>query len=327
MSKQSNYELFEELGRGENSVVHRAYDLVLGRDVAIKTLTPESSSNSSPANVQRSEQFLKEAGFLAQFEHENVLRIHAVDQERGWIIMELMKGTLESQIAAAPMHADMVRSVLRQMLNALDFLHQKNKVHGAVRPSNILINEHGTVKLSDFEASSRDGELRAPSGSKKYLSPELIRSDFGEFGPAVDLYCLGFTVLELLTGAKFNSLFPGTGEGAIDADVAWLRWHSSEEPMRSVREIDKSIPDDLAAVIDGLLKKPVDERPQTAAAVLALLDETPLVPVAVPDAASPVQRQEDVQKILPTKAVKLPPFSWSVPVPTAFVSECKVSHQ
>jgi mitogen-activated protein kinase kinase 5 len=61
------------------------------------------------------------------------------------------------------------------MLGALDFLHQKEKVHGSVRPSNVLINEQGTVKLSDFEASSRDGELRAPQGSKKYLAPELIR--------------------------------------------------------------------------------------------------------------------------------------------------------
>ncbi|MFK7822239.1 MAG: SUMF1/EgtB/PvdO family nonheme iron enzyme, partial [Planctomycetaceae bacterium] len=305
MAKQSNYELFEELGRGENSVVHRAYDLVLGRDVAIKKLTADSGSAPGQSNDQRAKRFLKEAGFLAQFEHENVLRIHAVDQDNGWIIMELMKGTLSSQIAAEPMPADMVRSVLRQMLSALDFLHQKDKVHGAVRPSNILINDQGTVKLSDFEASTRDGELRAPTGSKKYLAPELIKSDFGAFGPAVDLYCLGFTVLELLTGKKFNSLFPGTGEGAIDADVAWLRWHSSDDPMQPVKKIDSSIPDDLATVIDQLLKKPVAERPQSAAEVVKLLDKKPLVPVQVPDAAAPKITQEDVQKILPTKAVKL----------------------
>ena len=190
-------------------------------------------------------------------------------------------------------------------MNALDFLHQKEKVHGAVRPSNILINEHGAVRLSDFEASSRDGELRVPKGSKKYLAPELIRSDFGKFGPAVDLYCLGFTALELLTGKKFDSLFPGTGEGAIDADVAWLRWHSSDEAMKPVKEIAADVPDDLARVIDCLLQKHVAERPVDAAAVLKLLNDAPLVPVQVVESKIKTTKQQNVSAILPSKAVKL----------------------
>lgn len=305
MANHPNYELFEELGSGENSVVFRAWDLALSRDVAIKELKSEPGSDGGQADAKRIKQFLKEASFLAQFEHENVLRIHTVDQNRGWIVMELMKGSLASQIESEPMPADTVRSVLRQMLGALSFLHQKDKVHGAVRPSNILINEHGTVKLSDFEASSLDGELPVPKGSKKYLAPELIRSDFGSFGPAVDLYCLGFTALELLTGKKFDSLFPGTGDGAINADVAWLRWHSSDEPMKSVKQIAAKVPDDLARVIDQLLKKSVEDRPQSAAKVLKLLDDAPLVPVKVPVQVSPASKKENVKAILPTNAVKL----------------------
>jgi serine/threonine protein kinase/WD40 repeat protein/formylglycine-generating enzyme required for sulfatase activity len=300
MAKSTNYELFEELGRGENSVVYRAWDLALSRDVAIKEFVSEDNADGQKVDPQRINQFLGEAKFLAQFEHENVLRIHTVEQDRGWIVMELMKGSLASQIASEPMKPDTVRSVLRQMLGALDFLHQKEKVHGSVRPSNVLINEQGTVKLSDFEASSRDGELRAPQGSKKYLAPELIRSEFGDFGPAVDLYCLGFTALELLTGKNFDSLFPGTGEGAIDADVAWLRWHSSDEAMRPIKEIVPGVPDDLAGVIDQLLLKPVEQRPKDAAAVLKLLDDAPLVPVEV---VQPVANPEKKSKAQPTPAV------------------------
>ncbi|MFK7769456.1 MAG: SUMF1/EgtB/PvdO family nonheme iron enzyme [Mariniblastus sp.] len=307
MAKHPNYEILETLGRGENSIVYRAWDVALGRDVAIKEFTSEAGSDGGQSDVQRIGQFLQEASFLAQFEHENGLRIHTVDQDRGWIVMELMKGSLTNQIAAQPMPADTVRSVLRQMLNALDFLHQKDKVHGAVRPSNILINENGAVRLSDFEASSRDGELRVPTGSKKYLAPELIRSEFGEFGPAVDLYCLGFTALELLTGKKFDSLFPGTGEGAIDADVAWLRWHSSDEAMRPVAEIAPDVPSDLASVIDQLLKKTVGDRPHDAAEVLKLLNDAPLVPVQVIESQKKTKstKQTDLQAILPSKAVKL----------------------
>ena len=269
--------------------------MALGRDVAIKEL-----AESGRKDTRRLKQFVKEASFLAQFEHENILRIHSVDQERGWIVMELMKGTLASQVADEPMPADTVRSVMRQILGALDFLHQKNKVHGAVRASNILINDVGTVKLSDFEAADMAGELRAPTGSKKHLAPELIRTEFGTFGPTTDLYCLGFTALELLAGPNFASFFPGTGEGAIDEDVAWLRWHSSDEALPPVKQLCPNTPDDLAEVIDQLLSKNVADRPQSVAAVLEQLSEQAFIPVIVKDA---------VPSISPTPVAPPPPAS------------------
>lgn len=277
MSENPAYELFEELGAGEHTVVYRGYDVDLGRDIAIKQLDERSRGD-----VRRAEQFLKEAGFLAQFEHENILRIYSVDRERGWIVMELMQGTLASQIANSPLPPDTVRSVMRQILTALEFLHDKHKVHGAVRPSNILVNDRGIAKLSDFEATDSNAELRAPTGSKKHLAPELIRPEFGEFGPTVDLYCLGFTALELLTGPRFESLFPGTGKGAIDADVAWLRWHSSDEPLESVSTLCPQVPTDLANVIDRLLSKNTSDRPQSAAETLEMLSEQAFIPVVVP---------------------------------------------
>ncbi len=114
MQSHPNYELFEELGRGANTVVYRAYDLSLGREVAIKELDESSRRDS-----RQRERFLREAQFLAQFEHDNVLRVYSVDPERGWIIMELMKGTLASKIDAGPSDPDLVRSVVKQTLDAL----------------------------------------------------------------------------------------------------------------------------------------------------------------------------------------------------------------
>src|SRR6185312_9396496 len=201
MNQHPAYELFEELGRGANTVVFRSYDLSLGREVAIKEL--DENSRRDP---RQREQFLREAQFLAQFEHDNVLRVYSVDPERGWIIMELMRGTLASKIDQGASDPDLVRSVLKQ--------------------------------------TAVGGELRAPTGSKKYLAPELIRPEFGDFGPPTDLYCLGFTALELLKGPQFDSLFPGTGKGAIDADIAWLRWHSSPENLAPTKKLVKHIPDD-----------------------------------------------------------------------------------
>lgn len=285
MNQHPAYELFEELGRGANTVVFRSYDLSLGREVAIKEL--DENSRRDP---RQREQFLREAQFLAQFEHDNVLRVYSVDTERGWIVMELMKGTLAQIIAAGPSDPDLVRSVLKQTLDALAFLHEKNKVHGTVRPTNLLINDTGRVKLSEFEQTAAGGELRAPKGSKKYLAPELIKPEFGDFGPSLDLYCLAFTALELLKGPQFETLFPGTGKGAIDADIAWLRWHSSPDDLPPTKKLVKNLPDDLAHVLDRMLKKRVADRPQSAQEVLKDLADRPLiaVPVAgVEDAGDP----------------------------------------
>jgi serine/threonine protein kinase/formylglycine-generating enzyme required for sulfatase activity len=276
MNQHPAYELFEELGRGVNTVVFRSYDLSLGREVAIKEL--DENSRRDP---RQREQFLREAQFLAQFEHDNVLRVYSVDTERGWIVMELMKGTLASIIAAGPSDPDLVRSVLKQTLDALAFLHEKDKVHGTVRPTNLLINDTGRVKLSEFEQTAAGGELRAPKGSKKYLAPELIKPEFGDFGPPLDLYCLAFTALEMLKGPQFESLFPGTGKGAIDADIAWLRWHSSPEDLASTKKLVKNIPDDLAHVLDRMLKKRVADRPQSAQEVLKELADRPLIAVPI----------------------------------------------
>lgn len=300
MNQHPNYELFEELGCGENTVVFRAYDLSLGREVAIKEL--DESGRRDPRHRER---FLREAQFLAQFEHDNVLRVYSVDTERGWIIMEMMKGTLESVIAGGPSDPDLVRSVLKQTLEALAFLHEKNKVHCAVRPSNLLINDAGRVKLSEFEQTDAGGEIRVPTGSKKYLAPELIRPDFGSFGPPLDLYCLGFAALEMLKGPKFESLFPGTGKGAIDADTAWLRWHSSPDALEPTRKLVKGIPDDLARVLDHMLQKRVADRPQSAQEVLKELADRPLVPVPVAGATDADEPQVDRALALAPGVVKV----------------------
>jgi formylglycine-generating enzyme required for sulfatase activity/predicted Ser/Thr protein kinase len=311
MTSQSAYELFEELGRGANTVVYRSYDLSLGREVAIKEL-----SEAGRRDPRHRERFLREAQFLAQFEHDNVLRVYSVDQERGWIIMELMKGTLASKIAEGPSDPDLVRSVLKQTLEALAFLHEKNKVHGTVRPTNLLYNDMGRVKLSEFEQTAVGSELRAPTGSKKYLAPELIKPEFGDFGPPTDLYCLGFTALELLKGPQFESLFPGTGKGAIDADIAWLRWHSSPEELASTKKLIKGLPDDLAHVLDRMLKKRVSDRAQTAKEVLKDLADRPLVPVQV--AADADEGDQAMQAPLaPGKVRTLAPGQQPVVPPSA----------
>lgn len=286
-----NYELFEEIGRTKTTVVYRAFDLTLGRDVAIKELT--TAGKSDP---QRQERFLREAQYLAQTEHPGMLRIHTVVAEKGWIVMERMKGNLAAQIQHAAIESTTVRSILRQLLSALEFLHGRGKLHGSIRPSNILIDDAGSVRLSDFEQIDLDGELRMPTSSKKYLAPEWIRSEFGDLGKASDLYCLGFTALELLAGPNFDSLVLDSQAASVDSDVAWLRKHSSEEAFPSTASLIPGVPSDLATTIDELLKKQVSDRPASASEVLEKLDDQAVIAIEpVPAvAAAPVPMSVDM---------------------------------
>src|SRR5262245_11696118 len=104
MSSPSTFELLDVIGRGDDTIVHRAYDLLLNREVAIKELV-----KTIPKNSRRMDRFLREAQFLAQFEHDNIVRIYSVDHQQGWIVMELLKGTLAALIAERPSHPDLVR--------------------------------------------------------------------------------------------------------------------------------------------------------------------------------------------------------------------------
>ena len=312
MKFHPDYELFEEIGRGQGTVVHRAHDLTLGRDVAIKTLIDEVAGQ----DPERKGHFLREAQFLAQYEHENILRIYSVDSERTWIIMELMQATLAAQVAQQAMEPKVVRSVLRQALRALDFLHRKQKIHAAIRPSNLLINGEGFVKLSDFEETHVDTELTVPLDGGKYLAPELLRADQSPIQPSLDLYSLGFTALELLTGPRFDSLFSGTGQDAIDANTAWMRWHNSDEKMTPVAQLVNGIPQDIADLIDLLICKSVVDRPESAKDALELLETRPITPVVVDTGVGNAEYVSDVRQIsAPVSIVEGPDTMQPAPRP------------
>ena len=279
MASSPTYELLQEIGRSEFATVHRARDFMLKRYVAVKEL--HERFRQDPA---RMEQFWEEAQFLANLEHPNIVQVFGVDKDQGWLILELMRGSLNDKLTEGPLPPDLVRSVLRQALEALQFLHKRNRLHGSVKPSNLLINDEGWIKLSDSAGVSMGGEMRRPTGTPKYLAPELLNPQFGAVGPGVDLYALGFTALELLKGRQFDGLFKGVGADAADAGLGWLRWHSSlTESLPPVREVVPGVPPDLAAVIDRLIVKRVGDRYATAADAVRDLEERPIQLVDLPD--------------------------------------------
>ena len=281
-----DYEILRELSRSDSAVVYEAYDRSLRRYVAIKQLNEQLR-----ADPRQSELFWHEARFLASLVHENVCRVYSVDEQQAWIVMEMMNGSLDQRLAEGPLPSDLVRSILRQALQGLKYLHEQGKLHGEIKPSKLLLDD-GCIKLSASAGFSIGGEFRRPSGTQKYVAPELLRPEvFGDVGPGVDLYCLGLTALELLMGDNFSTAFKGVQD--VSDDLAWMRWHCSpSETLPELEQLIPKLPQDLAKTLSRMLAKPVSARYDSAEAALKDLEEKPIILVDVPQAADTNTRRE-----------------------------------
>ena len=127
-----------------------------------------------------------------------------------------MRGSLSQGATGEPIDLDFLRILLIDCLSALHFLHANGVIHGDIKPSNMLVDGRNRVKIGDFglarRASNEGGSLL--KGTTKYMAPELIHPQFGEVGPASDLYSLGFSAYELMCGRSSSRSFPAWGPSA-----------------------------------------------------------------------------------------------------------------
>lgn len=263
------YEILGQIAVGDFATIYRARDRELLREVAIKQI-----HNQYLADPRQLERFWREAQLLASLQHPHIITIYDVVRPRGWLVMELMQGSLRDLVRDEPLDVDFVRTVLASCLDALRFLHAQGILHGDIKPSNVLIDRDGRVKLGDFglarRATSQEGSLL--KGTTKYLAPEVVSAQFGEVGPASDLYSLGFMAYELLCGSRFRDLFPGLASFGRDEQLAWLMWHSAPDlRLPPVQRVLQGVPADLARVIDRLVQKEQSQRFSSAEEALAQL--------------------------------------------------------
>ena len=177
------YELLEFLGGGM-SHVYRARDTAIGRQVAIKILTPEACQD--PDAKAR---FLQEARMAGNIEHENIIRIHDYGEEQGrpFIVMEFLVGE-DLRHAIRDNHAGDISNRLRIALDiarALEYIHSKKIIHRDIKPDNVHIDASGKVKLMDFGIAKAEGlhltRTGFAVGTPYYMSPEQVRGE-----PATD---------------------------------------------------------------------------------------------------------------------------------------------
>ena len=252
------YELEEEIGRGGMGAVWRGQDTRLGRTVALKRLG-EVGTADGPGR----ERAHREALLAAQLNHANIVSVHdLVEDDEGWtwLVMEHVPGiTLSQAIAKGSLQTEAIARIGRQVAEALAAAHAAGISHRDVKPSNILLTEDGTAKLSDFGIARGEGDAAITrtgqvTGSPAYLPPEVARGKSG--GPAGDMWSLGATLFHAAAG---HTPYAGEGDG-----VAVL--------FRIVHEAPPRLTDrgDLTAVVSNLMSVEPAERPDAASTAISL---------------------------------------------------------
>ena len=266
----AGYRLVRELGRGGMGVVALAIRLADGMPVALKTITPQSAA--TPADLGR---FMREASILRELDHPHIVGLRDMGQAEGRLLiaMDYVRGTNAADLLGEhPSGLPIGRAValVCQLLDALDYAHAKQFVHRDIKPANLLVAEGDLLKLADFglarvyQSSSFSGLTMQGDygGTYPFMPPEQI-TRFRESQPANDLYSVGATLYNLLTG-RYIYDFPATIEGRV---LMLLQ----EDPI-PIRSRCADIPPALAAAIHRALAREPADRFASARAMKEALD-------------------------------------------------------
>ena len=198
-----NYRVIKKIGQGGMGHVYVAEDLSLGRLVALKVLAPYLVED--PEILER---FRFEARSQARLIHPNITMVYSFleEDEKAYLVLEFVDGeTLESRInREGRIAAKETGAIFRKILDAMGYAHSKGVIHRDIKPGNIAFTSDGNVKIMDFGIAlniAESGRLTRTGhvlGTPHYMAPEQILSQ--EVTAAADIYALGITLFEMLTG-------------------------------------------------------------------------------------------------------------------------------
>jgi len=282
------YRILRELGRGAMGVVHLAEDPVLGRKLAIKTITLPADARERAEYEAR---FMQEAKAAGALNHPNIITVHDVGRENdvAFMALEFLEGVeLGKLMAQRRLPVPILLDFGAQVAEGLAFAHQAGVIHRDIKPANIMIVRGTQVKIMDFGiARMRQSQVKTQTGmmlgSPRYMSPEQVNGD--NIDPRSDIFTLGVLLYEMASG-----LPPFDG-----ADFFQLVYNIAGTPHKPLNRVIPGLPDQLTAIVDRALQKDPVARYQGAGdlardlrALKAVIEQAETTGTPLPAASPPV---------------------------------------
>ncbi|HEU5065453.1 MAG TPA: protein kinase [Gaiellaceae bacterium] len=245
------YELEQLVGSGGMSNVFRAHDRLLERTVALKILHEQYTRDDDYV-----ERFRREARAVAKLAHPNIVTVIDRGEQDGrqFIVFEYVDGpNLKDLTRDGPLEVHEAIGLTLQVAHALSFAHERGLVHRDVKPQNVLLNEDGQAKVTDF-GIARSLDMQGVTqtgtvlGTSDYIAPEQARGQ--RVDPKTDIYSLGAVLYELLVGDV-----PFSGDNFVAVAMRHLN-----EPVPSVLEHRPDCPPRLDFAIQRAMAKDPDDR-------------------------------------------------------------------
>ncbi|MEA5026179.1 MAG: Stk1 family PASTA domain-containing Ser/Thr kinase [Erysipelotrichaceae bacterium] len=227
------YIIVRSLGQGGMADVYLAMDTVLNREVAVKVLRGELSSD--PVSLLR---FQREANAASTINHPNIVEIYDVGEWDGkqYIVMEYVRGKTLKQLISyrGAIEQREAVAIMKQLVEATMVAHQNNIIHRDIKPQNVLVKDDGTIKITDFGIALAQDAIQLTQtdsvmGSVHYLAPEVARGETATIQS--DIYALGIVMYELLTGEV-----PFRAETAVQVAMKHM-----QEDVPSIRDTNATI--------------------------------------------------------------------------------------
>ncbi len=261
---EGRYELLNPLGSGGMAVVYRAMDNRLNRYVAVKIMRPELAMNE-----KFRQRFQTESRAIAKLNHPNIVGVFDVSHSESieYIVMEMLDGVNLKQYLRdnGPLDVKKTLAFSTQIASALSHAHSNGIVHRDIKPQNIIVINDDTVKVADFGIANLQSEVpnveNEAIGSVHYISPEQAKGLPAD--ERSDIYSLGIVMYEMLSGQ-----LPFDGDD--DRDIALKHLSAVPTPLR---DIIPSIPEQMAEIVMKAMNPSLDERYQSADALLADLEK------------------------------------------------------
>lgn len=202
------YQVKEEIGRGQSTVVYRAFDMEAHREVAVKVLAVEQAPD-----ISQRVHFKRELKMIASLEHPAIVPVYDVGEQdnQPYFVMRYMAGGSLAQLIAAKgrLSLEETARIIDRIASALDHAHKQHIIHRDIKPDNILFDLDGNPYISDFgvakpaatsDASPSEGQVGTPG----YMSPEQMHQETVD--ERSDVYSLGVVIYQMLTGRKRSRL-------------------------------------------------------------------------------------------------------------------------